>query len=456
MALRGSTISEQIRNYLFDKGLPENAVFGLMANIFAESGNIPTNLQNSYEGILKYTDATYTAAVDNGTYSNFVGDKAGYGLCQWTSSGRKQGLLNHARSKAKSIGDAEMQLDYMMIELNGSYKSVLSGIMSAASIREASDIVMTKFERPKDQSAKAKETRSAYGQKFYDEYKSSSGKITSGTGIVTLISNCGSDENGKTSGGVAGDQTGKEWYVRNWYSSPWKCVLRHPDPNVRALLADLAKKAALNDKVGYDQSQRDTYWTQLQKAGYDPSAITIACEADCSSGVTSHVKAAGYLLGNQKLQNCKATYTGNMRAGLQESGFDVLTDSKYLTSSAYLLAGDILLNDGVHTATNLTDGYKASSDGTVPSTKTVTYTVGQIYTTQVELKVRKGPGTNYLAKSHEELTADGQKHDIDRDGAIDAGTRVTCKQVAYDGADIWILTPSGWLAAYYQGKIYIK
>ena len=43
-----------------------------------------------------------------------------------------------------------------------------------------------------------------------------------------MISNCGHDERGKYSGGKAGDQTGTEWQVINWYNRPWKCVLRHP------------------------------------------------------------------------------------------------------------------------------------------------------------------------------------------------------------------------------------
>lgn len=53
----------------------------------------------------------------------------------------------------------------------------------------------------------------------------------------------------------------------------------------------------------------------------------------------------------------------------QGAGFEVLTDKKYLTSDAYLLEGDILLNDGAHVATNLTNGAKASGGGasqTVP------------------------------------------------------------------------------------------
>jgi hypothetical protein len=38
-------------------------------------------------------DASYTAAVDNGSYTNFTHDFAGYGLAQWTYWSRKQGLF---------------------------------------------------------------------------------------------------------------------------------------------------------------------------------------------------------------------------------------------------------------------------------------------------------------------------------------------------------------------------
>ena len=55
---------------------------GVMGNLYAESGLRPNNLQNSYEGKLGMADAEYTAMVDHGTYTNFVHDKAGYGLCQ--------------------------------------------------------------------------------------------------------------------------------------------------------------------------------------------------------------------------------------------------------------------------------------------------------------------------------------------------------------------------------------
>lgn len=167
------------------------------------------------------------------------------------------------------------------------------------------------------------------------------------------ISNSGGDQYGNIRGGKAGDNNGREWEVRNWYSYPWDCIIRHPDDKTRELIAELAIEAANNNKIGYDQYERQTYWNQLVKAKYRPSKITTACEADCSAGVIANVKAVGYLLGNSKLKNLTSTYTGNMEVGFKAAGFKILTDSKYLTSTAYLLPGDILLNRSHHTATNL-------------------------------------------------------------------------------------------------------
>ena len=92
MALTGNSNEERIWNYLRSAGLSACGAAGLMGNLYAESGLIPTNLQNSYEKKLGYTDAEYTAAVDSGAYTNFAGDAAGYGLAQWTYSTRKANL----------------------------------------------------------------------------------------------------------------------------------------------------------------------------------------------------------------------------------------------------------------------------------------------------------------------------------------------------------------------------
>ena len=157
-----------IWDYLSRKLENPYAVAGLMGNIKAESNLNPKNLQNSFEKKLGMTDETYTVAVDNGAYKNFSSDKAGYGLCQWSSSGRKESLLRFKGSR--SIGDIEMQLDYLWYELTMGYKSVLNRLKSAKSVTEASNIVLTKFERPKDQSDSVKDYRAKLGIQIYQKF----------------------------------------------------------------------------------------------------------------------------------------------------------------------------------------------------------------------------------------------------------------------------------------------
>ena len=180
-----------------------------------------------------------------------------------------------------------------------------------------------------------------------------------------MISNSGHDENGRYSGGAAGDQTGGEWQLRSWYNRPWDFVARYPDAHVRKLIAQYATNAAKNDKIGYDQSQRTSFWAQLKSVkDYDPKNITTACEADCSAGVAAIVKAVGYRLGISKLKSVSENmWTGNEKSVLKGAGFEILTASKYLTSDSYLLAGDILCNEAHHTVINVTDGSKANSGG---------------------------------------------------------------------------------------------
>lgn len=156
-------------------------VCGLMGNIKAESAMRSNNLQNSGNSKLKMTDEEYTAAVDSGEYTKFATDSKGYGLCQWTSSGRKRALLNYARQLGTSIGDEDMQIFFMLNELSASYKSVLKVLKYASSVKEASDIVVKKFERPANQSDGVLNARAKYGQEFYDKFV----KEESGMGIYT-------------------------------------------------------------------------------------------------------------------------------------------------------------------------------------------------------------------------------------------------------------------------------
>lgn len=178
-----------------------------------------------------------------------------------------------------------------------------------------------------------------------------------------MLSNCGHDEYGRYSGGKAGDQSGTEWYICDWYyygDGGWNYVLRHPDPTVRHYISEFAIQAAHNDNIGYDQCERYTFWQQLASSGYFPMYISTPCEADCSSGVLSIVKAVGYVLNRPELQNVSIYgWTGNERRLLEAAGFITLADVEYLTSDNYLLGGDILLNEENHTCICVSDGSEA-------------------------------------------------------------------------------------------------
>lgn len=169
---------QKIWNFFKNKGLNDCGIAGLMGNLYAESGLSPNNLQNTYEKKLGYTDATYTTAVDNGTYTNFVKDAVGYGLAQWTYWTRKQKLLNYAKQKNKSIGDLDMQLEFLYKELSESYLSVLTMLKNATSVLEASNAVLLKFECPADQSTSVQQKRASYGQKYYNQFANNKGSET--------------------------------------------------------------------------------------------------------------------------------------------------------------------------------------------------------------------------------------------------------------------------------------
>lgn len=170
MALTGRNNEEKIWNYLRGKGLSAYGVAGLMGNLYAESALNPQNLQNTYERKLGLTDKEYTAAVDAGSYEGFVRDSAGYGLAQWTYWSRKEALLEYVKAAGASIGDLETQLCFLYKELSESYTSVLAVLKKATSVKEASDVVLTKYERPEDQSETVKTKRAGFGQTYYDKY----------------------------------------------------------------------------------------------------------------------------------------------------------------------------------------------------------------------------------------------------------------------------------------------
>lgn len=170
---------KQIWDFLKAAGFNNYAVAGIMGNIDAESGMRPNNLQDTYAREFGMSDAQYTAAVDSGEYTNFVNDKAGYGLCQWTYHTRKQKLYNLAKAKNKSISDINIQLELLLQELKGMV-GLYNTLKNATSVRQASDAFMLQFENPYDKSEDRKKERADFGMVYYNKYSKQGGNTVMG------------------------------------------------------------------------------------------------------------------------------------------------------------------------------------------------------------------------------------------------------------------------------------
>ena len=169
------SVEKDIWDFLKSKGLSDFAVAGIMGNLRAESALSPINLQNSFEKKLGYDDITYTQAVDNGLYNNFVHDGAGYGLAQWTYHSRKQNLLVYARNRRVSIGDLHMQLDFLWNEMQN-YTTMMTELKNARKIKDASDSFLFRFERPANQGSSVQLARASYATEYFNKFGNATAK----------------------------------------------------------------------------------------------------------------------------------------------------------------------------------------------------------------------------------------------------------------------------------------
>ena len=126
ISIEGNSFEEKVWNAFRTAGYSEYATAGAMSNFSHESGFISNNLENSFESIIGMNDEQYTQAVNNGSYTRdkFISDHtmanagAGYGLAQWTWYTRKAALYDYAKSKGVGIDNEEMQIMFILGEVN--------------------------------------------------------------------------------------------------------------------------------------------------------------------------------------------------------------------------------------------------------------------------------------------------------------------------------------------------
>ena len=211
-----------------------------------------------------------------------------------------------------------------------------------------------------------------------------------------LIAGAGHDENGKYRCGKAGDQTGKEVKIHNWYNYPWTHVYRFNDKTLAEKTAFAMERAAANDHIGYDQNERNTLIVLSQSINYDPGLVTQDCECDCSSLVTTALAYAGLPIAELCAGgNCRTTST---LFPVLDKYCTCYTNSQYTQSSTNLQRGDVLIAKGHHvevvtsTGTNLTTKGKVNINTRKGQQESIKFTNHSIAVDGI-----KGPNTKKQA-----------------------------------------------------------
>lgn len=180
--------------------------------------------------------------------------------------------------------------------------------------------------------------------------------------MTLIIGSARIDENGNLKNGKAGDQTGKEVCTQSYYmhKKGWY-VLRPKSVTHANALALAMKQACDNNKIGYDQNERNGVITQLKK--YDLlDKIATATECDCSSLVRACIiQATGKDVGN--------ITTANEASVLEASG--LFEAKKSVTGEGMLYNGDILVTKTKGHTVIVVSG-RARSTATTSNTSTAT------------------------------------------------------------------------------------
>lgn len=159
MQLAGNDNVEKILNFFMRKGLTLAQAAGIVGNMMQESGLNPAIIQGGGNA-----DDSYVP--QNGV---------GFGLVQWTFTGRQKPLVEHMKQMGVGITNLSGQLEFVWKELSGSYAHSLRAIKAATNPVDAAIAAhgppSPGYEASADSPEKVRTVRGGNAQKVYDKYK---------------------------------------------------------------------------------------------------------------------------------------------------------------------------------------------------------------------------------------------------------------------------------------------
>ncbi len=166
------TDERKIWDYLMAEYKNANGVAALMGNLYVESRLDPSYAESSKIKKIGLTKNEYVRQINAKTYSEeqFTKDGIGFGLAQWTYSTRKANLYKFATDSCTPIENLDMQLAFLVSEIKNYYKTVDEAIRNTTNLRECSDIIVKRYEKPKNQTEKFLQNRAIQGSGYLVDY----------------------------------------------------------------------------------------------------------------------------------------------------------------------------------------------------------------------------------------------------------------------------------------------
>lgn len=174
-SLVGNDNLEKILRFYVGKGLTLAQASGIAGNYKAESGFNPAVIEG---GAIAPDDYTPVSGV-------------GFGLAQWTFTGRQQPLMDLAKSTNRKITDLSLQLDYSWQEMEkGIGNFTLDEYKKVNEPDEAAFVFHRDFEASNDSREAIRKNRMDPAKEIYNTYQSS---IKDGSGTSPASATCSGD-----------------------------------------------------------------------------------------------------------------------------------------------------------------------------------------------------------------------------------------------------------------------
>lgn len=292
ITLNGKDNTEKILKFFMDHGLTLAQSSGIVGNFMAESGLDPTIIQGGGH------------AKPNSGFTPTSG--VGFGLAQWTSGGRQQGLVNKSRELGVDITDLGVQLAYAWDELTRSYPQTLIAVKATSTPSDAAVAFHDGYERSADTQAAVVNNRGGNATKVYAQFMDApalSGSTSSSDNEITELAattTSGDNLSGACTASGYGDgnlqNMVKQYAWSQYISSPTNKIPEADGRMVSAIDQTPAYASAVNQAIAQGRYVGGTH-TRGNDCGGFVTTLMIDSGFDKSYNHSSLIKnGAGYTI----------------------------------------------------------------------------------------------------------------------------------------------------------------